>query len=252
MLKNKTSRALIGIMGALVIFGIIIAKAYYGNVNASVDPRVAEARELYKMYNTYAQASQFDSVFYLLDQIESVYSAIPHYQDSYEIGVLYNNRAATNLTLALYSPVFNEGGAGQDSLMQEAESASIKAIEIYEKWLSKYASMEESELESYLSATFLKGLETHSAEEIKSFLNMRLDELLDAQIETPRRLSVSYTNMGIIHRHREEYVLAAEKYQKALDLWDQNLTAENNLRALMGQDPRKQSLIKKLFPPERK
>ena len=250
--QNKTSRALILIMGALVLTGILIARTYYSKVNTSVDPRVADARKMYEKYNVYAQTNQFDSIFVLLDTIESVYSSIAHYQQSYEIGVLYNNRAATYLTLALYSPVFNQGGETQDSLINLSELASLNAIKLYTNWLERYANLNEREIAPTIRSEFVQGLSTANDEQQAELLEKRTREIQDAQIETPRRLSVSYTNLGIVYRHREHYEKAAESYQKALDLWDQNLTAKNNLNILLGRPIEKRSFLKKLFPPERK
>jgi hypothetical protein len=49
-----------------------------------------------------------------------------------------------------------------------------------------------------------------------------------------------------------DYEKAINNYQKAIDLWDQNLTAENNLNILLGKPLKKRNLIQKLFPPKRK
>src|SRR4030066_1830337 len=101
LFKNKPTRALILIMSVLVLSGILISYFYYRNVNNSADPRIITARKLYEKYNKYAQFNEYDSVFYLMDTVESVYSRIKHYKNSYEIGVLHNNRAAAFLTMAL-------------------------------------------------------------------------------------------------------------------------------------------------------
>ena len=66
--------------------------------------------------------------------------------------------------------------------------------------------------------------------------------------ETPRRLSVSYTNLGIMYRFREDYENAALSYKKAMDLWEDNLSAENNLNILLGRPLKKRSLLRKIFP----
>ena len=252
LLKNKISRALILIMGALVLIAIVIAKVHYSNVNTSIDPRVVEARSMYKKYNVYAQSNALDSVFYLLDQIEAIYTAQPHYKESFEVGVLYNNRAATYLTLALYSPLFSEDSTAQDSLVSMAETATNTSISLYSKWIETFKDKDEAEIKNIIFDDFMYDMSGYPQEEVEKYFEKRITEIQDSQIETPRRLSVSYTNLGIIYRHREQYEEAANSYTTALELWDQNLTAENNLNILLGKPLKKRSLIQKLFPPERK
>ncbi len=46
-IKNRSTRALILIMLALVIIGLFIALTYYRHQDAAVDPRIKEARVLY-------------------------------------------------------------------------------------------------------------------------------------------------------------------------------------------------------------
>lgn len=247
--KNKTSRALIFIMCALALSGIIISYVYYHNLNASVDQRIVKARTLYEKYNAYAQSNEFDSIFWLMDSIELIYTSIDHYKESYEVGVLYNNRAASFLTIALYSK--NIEINAQDSLIELAENAANKCIDIYQVWLEQFQEKSRTEIENIISADFYIGLEDFSPDQENKYLKNRTKEIQDSQAETKRRLSVSYTNLGVIYRHKLQYEAAARHYKKAIDLWDRNLTAENNLNVLLGRPTKKRSFIQKLFPPER-
>ena len=249
LLANKNTRALIVIMCALVLSAITISHFYFKSVNASTDPRIAEARTLYGKYNNYAENNEFNAVFSLMDSIESIYSSIEHYKSSYEVGVLYNNRAASFLTIALFS---NESETFiQDSLINLAEQASSTSIDIYTNWLSTYQELSKDAIKKSITTNFFIGLESYDDEEKSKFLIKRIEEIKEAQLETPRRLSVAYTNLGVIYRHRLQYETAVRYYQKAIDLWDRNLTAENNLNKLLGRPEKKRNLIQKLFPPER-
>ena len=246
---NKKTRALIIIMCALVLSGIAVSYFYYGNINRSSDPRIVEARTLYEKYNVYAQHNDFDSIFWLMDSIEWIYTSFDHYKNSYEVGVLYNNRAASFLTMALYT-----GGIEikeQDSLIMLAEIAANKSIEIYQNWLDRFQDKSPEEIERIISTNFYAGLENYEAKQKNTYLKNRIVEIQDSQTETKRRLSVSYTNLGIIERHKLQYEAAANCYKKAMDLWDRNLTAENNLNILLGRPIKKRSFIQKLFPPDR-
>ncbi|MCF8359957.1 MAG: hypothetical protein K9H26_14460 [Prolixibacteraceae bacterium] len=254
--KDKRIRTLILIMGVLVAIALLVSKLYYGSLNKSVDPRVTTARELYSEYNALAETNDFEKIFFLLDSIERIYSNIPHYNESYEVGVLYNNRAAALLVMAMYNDSISINSkffSAQpvDTLWQMAQRAITTSINIYETWFEKYGNVDETDLRHVVEADFYIGLDSYSEKEKSKYLKNRIREIIDAQYENRRRLSVSYTNLGIIHRNKEEYELAAKQYIKALDLWDRNLVAENNLNLLMGLPLKKRNLIQKIFPPKR-
>lgn len=247
--QNKKNRVLILSMGALVFFGISISYFYYKSVNESTDPRIVDARTLYEKYNRYAQNNEFDSIFSLMDSIEWIYTSVDHYKNSYELGVLYNNRAASYLTMALYSDSVEINY--QDSLINLADIAAKKSIEIYTMWLGIFQDKSLDEIEKMISTDFCTGLENYNPDQKNKFLKNRVKEIQESQTETKRRLSVSYTNLGIIERYRLQYEEAANCYKKAIDLWDRNLTAENNLNILLARPIKKRSFIQKLFPPDR-
>lgn len=256
MTNNNSKRALMLVMGVLVLIGFGIAKLYYDYQDKGIDPRIIEARQLYAKYDIYAEQNNFNAGLLLLDSIEAAYKAIPHYSDSYEIGVLYNNKAAIYLTVALH---YGDKGISlngvnvlhKDSLLNLGMEAVQKSIDIYTHWMGVFASMQEPEIIEYLQNNFLPDFDTYKTKQQQHFLRNRVKELLDAQFETPRRLSVAYTNLGIINRHNEDFESAVANYQKAVELWDKNLTAENNLNLLLGKPLKKQRLIDKIIPPDK-
>jgi tetratricopeptide (TPR) repeat protein len=244
---NRKTRALIFIMCALVLSGFIISQLYYKSVNASVDPRVVQARKLYENYNRFAEFNQINSIFRLMDTIESIYVKVEHYRTSFEVGVLYNNRAAACLSLALTEHEL----VVKDSLLKVAEDALNKSIKIYQDWLLTYEGKDDQEVKKILTEGFYMGLEGYEKEDQQKFLQKRIREILHAQTETKRRLSVSLTNLGLVYRQQLKYEDAALSYEKAIKCWDRNLTAENNLNKLLGRPEKKRNIIQKLFPPER-
>ncbi len=246
---GKSARTLILVMGVLVLIAIVFLQRFYSEKNSSVDPRIRPARELYKKYNSFAAANQFDSVLALMDTIEAIYRSTDHYANSFEVGVLYNNRAAAWLTAGLFGESVT--GPGRDSLLLKAEKAVRKSIRIYESWKDEYMHLDESQLRNLLSGSFMKGLNGMNSEESERFFRTRITEIVEAQTEIDRRLSVSYTNLGMVCRHNEKYDSAAINYKKALELWERNLTAKNNLNTLFGQPHIKRNFIERLFPPER-
>ena len=251
IVNNKPTRALILILSALVLISILISRYYYKGINDAVDPRVKEARLLYEKYNDYTKTNSFDSILYLMDSIGAVYSTYTHYRNSYETGVLYNNKAATYLTMALHLDSADHQPEKQDSLFSMAERMVNKSITIYTGWLDKFENESPKGIKNLIEPGFYSGLEQYSRELQETFLNNRIEEIQEAQLETKRRLSVSYTNLGIIKRHEMQYEEAAKHYMTALDLWERNLTAENNLNRLLGKPVKERSFLRKLFPPER-
>ena len=251
--KQNNKRAFILAMIALSFIVIVFSYFYYSSVNSSKDPRVKFARELYEKYNNYAVQNDFENVFALLDSVEFVYKSVDHFSESFEVGVLYNNRAAAYLTMAIYeSKPETFMLLSKDSLLNLAQESVQTSITIYENWLEKYSDENSEHIEQILQNNYLIGLENYSKKEKKNFIKSRIKEIETAQYETERRLSVAYTNLGITQRHLEQYENAINSYQKAIELWDQNLTAENNLNILLGKPLTKRNLIQKLFPPKRK
>lgn len=248
---NKTTKALTLIVGSLVLVTMLIAHFVYKSINESVDPRVVTARSLYEGYNGLAQRNAFDSVGILMNEIEGQYNAFPHYRNSYEVGVLYNNRAAAYLTMALYPDTNNYTLLIRDSLISLSADAAQKSIGVYEEWLTKYQNRTPEEIEKIASIDFFVGLESYDEKQQDRYFNRRIKEIITAQEETLRRLSVSYTNMGIVYRHRQQYEMAAKQYKTAFELWDENLVAENNLNILFNKPLRERSFIQKIFPPKK-
>ena len=247
--RKKAKRTLVLGMGVLVLFVVFFSKWYYSNLNATVDPRIVPARELYEKYNSYTENNYLDSVFYLMDTIEAIYTSVDHYKEAFELGVLDNNRSAAWLTIALYSEY--RDSTEKDSLVCLANNALLKSISLYEKWEDDYAELSQTVIQEKIKPIFLQGLESYETEKQAKYLENRVDEITNNQTEVDRRLSVSYTNLGMVYRYRVQYESAAECYLKALELWDRNLTAKNNLNLLMDKPMEKQNIIQKLFPPER-
>ncbi len=248
VLKNKGTRVVLGIMLILAAAGVTIAWIYYGNINKSVDPRVKQARLMYARYNTYAAGSDFEMILSLLDSIEEVYASVPHYRNSYEMGVIHNNRASILLTLALSDTARQEI---RQSYFALAERHLMQGIDYYNGWMALYGNLSEEEIHAIIEKDFSSDSMLIRHDNLSAIIQNRVGELQTARIETLRRLSVSYTNLGIIRRHENQLEEAYEYYAKALELWEENHAAKNNMNILFGEPPEKQSFFRKLFPPDR-
>ncbi|MDR4987735.1 MAG: tetratricopeptide repeat protein [Bacteroidales bacterium] len=232
----------------LAIIGFTIAWVYYGTINRSADPRVKPAQIMYGRYNVYIAENNPTKVLELLDSIQDVYLAIAHYRNSYEMGVVLNNRASVFLTLALNDTV-NEERRQLHFLL--AKKYLEQSIDYYTGWIDKFGNKDAGEVFDIVHDSFTNDSLLKNNKYLDAIINNRVKEIASAQAETPRRLSVSYANMGIIHRHQNQLDEAVSYYVKALDLWSENLAAKNNLNVLLGEPIEKQSFFRKLFPPDK-
>lgn len=258
-MKAATQRSvgrLVGIMAIIVVAGILIARNYYGNMNRNVDPRIVPARELYEQYDSYARSGDYYRIFALIDTISEIYGIIPHYIESYEVGVLLNNRAAAMLTIALYGDSIPESAnplfeLSPDSVVTMAENNIRVAIALYEGWHMRFEGRDDKEIRQMIEPEFMDGLELTDPHLADKYLENRVKEIENSLIENQRRLSVCHTNLGLVYRLREQYPEAMAQYEMAMALWDRNLDAENNLNRLLGRPLKKRNFIQKMFPPEK-
>ena len=191
----------------------------------------------------------FSSALPLLDTIESIFAAVPGYSESYEPGIIYNNRASAYLGTALYS---TKDSSQRSRLLELARENIDTSILIYTRWLDEYGSLSENELEEDVKSHFKENENAFTGLNYRKLIGKRIKDLLLAQKETSRRLSVCYTNLGIILRHQYKQDEAVENYIKAIKLWKENFTARNNFNVLMGKQPEDRSIINQLFPPDKK
>ncbi|MFA8433782.1 MAG: tetratricopeptide repeat protein [Marinifilaceae bacterium] len=247
-IRIQTGRV-IAVMTLLTIVAVIFAWFYYSGINSSEDPRVIEAKRIYANYSRFSEAEDFGGMISSLDSIQAIYKSVDHYADSYEMGVIHNNRCAIFLHHAIHKC--------EDSILRKknidtANEYANKSIAIYNGWIKEFGSLNTSEVKTKISADFALESFDLSDQMKEKILDKRVEEILDAQFEISRRLSVCYTNWGIILRHKEKYQEAGDCYVKAMKLWKENLTAKNNLNILLGRPQEKRSMIKKLFPEDRK
>ena len=232
----------------IVSIGLLIAFLYYSDINSAEDPRVIEAKHKYKQYNMLIEANDFEGVMLTLDTIENIYLKYDDYKKSYEIGVVNNNRAAAYLSKALYQ---TDNEKEKDSLLIISKYYTIRAINYYINWIDEFENLSETEIIEYFTPIYNKNIPIFEKDKIDKYLNKRVDDIILAQRETKRRLSVSYTNLGIIFRHQLELDSATQYYVFALQQWEKNFIAENNLNVLLGRPVKKRNFIQKLFPSEK-
>ncbi len=233
------------ILGAI---GLAIAYVHYGNINRAVDPRVRQAHLMYGRYNVYASENKAEMVLALLDSIEDIYLSVPHYKDSYEMGVVHNNRASVFLSRALSDSNVEEIRQHYFSLSERHLNESLS---YYTRWIDLFGGKSGEEITDLVNTEFSADSSLNENKNLDAIIRSRVKEIRTAQLEMPRRMSVSYSNLGIIRRHENKPEEAILYYVMALELWDQNHVAKNNMNILFGEPIEKQSVLKKLFPPKR-
>ena len=197
-------------MALIVLIGIYIAKMYYDSVNKSEDPRVVRAKHLYKKYNRYVKENRLKQIIPVLDSIKDIYSGVQHYSNSFELGVIYTDKAAFFLSMALHKTdltcqELSLGSLSKDSLFSIAEDLLMKAIDIYNSWTEETGSLNKTEIKQKILPDFQPSDFNNEASDIDRYIEKAVNDILISQQETPRRLSVCYSNLGIIRRHQERY-----------------------------------------------
>lgn len=244
-----TKSKLILIIAVMVALGFGSATLYYRSLNRAEDPRVMQAKRMLSEYDRRMKAGRFIEVHALLDSVETIYAKTRGYEGSYEFGVVENNRASAFIMRALYDTLLQEGE--KEQLLGFAKNHLEMGIDIYEHWLDSVNALGEQEIEELLRMVYFDtSCSLHGANP-QAVLEKRVDDILFAKVETRRRLSVAYTNMGIVQRHLMMTDSALVSYVKALELWDDNHQARSNLEVLLGKEPSKRNFIQKLFPPDR-
>lgn len=246
--KNRSLRIVILVMLILALSGLAIAWMHYSGINRSADPRVKEARKMYGRFNIYASDNDQEKILVLLDSIQEIYEAVEHYRNSYEIGVVMNNRASVYLTRAIADTLIEEV---KEHYFAMAERELRYGIDYYNNWIDAFGQLDKHEIEQLVYEDFMADPGIEADNRAEAYIRQRVKEIMMARAEMPRRLSVSYTNLGIIRRHENRPEEAVGYYAKALDLWDDNLAARNNLNIIFGRPVEKHGLLRKLFPPER-
>jgi tetratricopeptide (TPR) repeat protein len=167
---------------------------------------------------------------------------------SYEVGVVYNNRAAVWLTIAISE---NNDSIKKKTYLQKARMATDRAINLFKGWIDKFGNEPEDMIYKMVYGYYNHDSSIYKDLDIHKIIDKRVEDMLIAQLETPRRLSVAYTNLGTICRHSEDYESAMLNNKKALELWPDNLTAKNNINILLGRPLEERSTLDKLFPEDK-
>jgi len=237
----------------ITIMIFIASFVYYGNINSAEDPRTLPAKTLQLQYEKQLEEKHTSEGLDILNQMLTIYLSLPDYKESYEVGVIYNNIASIYL-VQLETEILTNKDITKDELVMNLDLASQftqKSIDNYEKWLAENGSLSEQQIREKITPFYDPKNPAFNNADLDRVIDKRINDIMIAQIETKRRLSVSLTNMGVVNRYQGNLELAKANYEKAIVLWDKNYTAQDNLNILMDQPIQKRSIISRLFPPEK-
>ena len=96
--------------------------------------------------------NDFEGVLLILDTIETIYTQLDDYKNSWEMGVVYNNRASVYITQAIYIDEYMT--EKKDSLLLIAENNILKSINFYENWLTDFSELSEANKELKILSCF--------------------------------------------------------------------------------------------------
>ncbi|HPG73447.1 MAG TPA: hypothetical protein PLM49_04085 [Bacteroidales bacterium] len=245
---SKPAKIVIFIILAMIGSSLLVAYLYYSAKNRAEDPRMVRVKKNLARFDEICASDGFDKALLMLADAEKILKNTAGYADSYELGIVYNNMASVYLQQAIYE---SSDSSKRVTLFVMADSMVQLSVNTYSNWMMQYGTMPVDSLKWHTLKTFNKNDEAFEGYNYEKIVNKRVDDLLLAQNETPRRLSVAYTNQGIVRRHQYRQQEAIECYVKAIELWKDNYTARNNFNVLMGLPPEDRSIVDQLFPPEK-
>lgn len=246
-ISKQTKKVLLGIL-IIICVSLLVAYIYYDSKNKAEDPRIVQTKYMFKQYDDLMAKNKFSAALPLLDSIETILLKAPGYKESFELGIVYNNRGSAYLSMALYEV---KDSIEKAKLLEFAKKNIDSGIVLYNLWFEKNSDLTEEQLLNNERKYFPENDVAFKGRNSEKILKKRVEDLMLAQNETPRRLSVCYTNLGIVQRHQYRQNDAIQSYIKAIKLWKDNFTARNNFNVLMGKPPEDRSIIDQLFPPEK-
>lgn len=245
---TRGTKVIITITFSVALAASLFAVFYYSGINRSEDPRILKAREYLLEFDENSGNSYPGEAFPALDSAFRILSSLPDYNNSFEKGVIYNNKCSSLLMKALYDTAIS--GTEKSTLLDLSLKYCDSSILIYNRWIEEWGILTPQEIAEKLTP-LMRNDDPALAHNFEKIFERRVKNILMAQLETPRRLSVSLTNKGTIYRHLMKPDSSLLLYREALLLWNDNRTAKSNLNVLTGGDPLKPSVIESLFPPDK-
>ncbi len=248
-IMSKGTKVVLVITFTISLMAVLFAFFYYRALNNLEDPRIRVATDLLARYDEVSARIELFNAFPILDSAQAIFRSYRDYESSFETGLVYNNKSSALLMLALYDSTVTE--YEKQTLLELSMKFCDSSIVVYSSWIKEWSELTEKTIAERI-APFMDNTDPAFAGlNFPNIFAARVKNISIAQIETPRRLSVSLTNKGTIFRHMLLADSALIYYNRALSLWKDNRTAISNLSVLMGGEPVKPTIIESLFPPDK-
>lgn len=246
---TQGTKIVLAVCASVAVVTIAVAAIYYRSLNIGADPLLKKSGGYLLVYEKESSGGRYSSAMNYLDSAMAVLRKLPYHETSFETGVIHNNRAGILIIQAIY--VSPQDTVRKMSLLLEAMKQCDSAITAYNRWISLWNSLGEEEITRRVSELYgMKDIFPEVSDKEK-FIKRKVKYILEAKIETPRRLSVALTNKATVYRHLLQPDSALACLKRALLIWDDNRTAKSNLSVLLGGDPVRPGILQTLFPPER-
>ncbi len=226
---TKSGKIIIFIAVLIVISVVFISIFYYRAAKKSEDPRITETIIQYSKYDEMIKNKDYNNAFKILDSIGMIYSKYDDYKNSYEVGLLQNSKAVIYITLA----VSEHNDSLKRNFLDSAKFFASKSIIIFEQWLREFAQLSRNEIIIKIDEYHMPEDTIFKSKNLVDIINKRVDNIVKAQKETPKHLSIAYTNLGSVYQYFGENKLAILNNRKALEIWSGNKTAKNNINILI-------------------
>ncbi|MCK5760987.1 MAG: hypothetical protein KAH33_06805, partial [Candidatus Delongbacteria bacterium] len=148
---SPSSKKLILIMLFITLIGVTIAYKYYDYINNLEDPRILHIKKMHLKYNLLITDNKTTEVLSMLDSMDVEYAKIPHYSNSFERGVLYTDKAAVYLSMALYQ------ARDEDEKIKflDISEKNLKiSLNFYENWEKEYSAFDEIQFKERVASDF--------------------------------------------------------------------------------------------------
>jgi hypothetical protein len=99
---TRGTKVILAITFSVSLAAILFAFFYYRSVNRTEDPRISKARRYLRTYDKVNGITGFQDTFLYLDSAFTVFRSLPDYENSFETGVVYNNKCSALLLSAIY------------------------------------------------------------------------------------------------------------------------------------------------------
>lgn len=245
---TKGTKVILAITFSVSMLALAFAYFYYRDINKSEDPRIKKARELMLQYEKVSGRITSYTNFSLLDSANAIFRSFPDYATSFETGLIYNNKSSALLIMAMYDSSVSE--SEKSMLLDLSMHYCDSSISTYRRWIEEWDDLSPDAIGQRLRP-YMKDHPAIDSSDFNKVFSRRVKNMTIAQVETPRRLSVSLTNKGTIYRHMMLPDSSLICYQEALALWKDNRLAKSNMNVLLGGEPVKPTLIESLFPPDK-